>query len=352
MGKQSTNLHYKPVTLKDIAQKTGYTVNTVSRALKNKADISPATCMLIQKTAKEMGYIGNAVASSLRSGKTKTIAIIVADASNPYFSIIIREFEQAARTRDYATFILNSNEESESEKQAILLALSKNVDGILICPSQKSIENIRILQRANRPFVLLGRHLDDKSMDYVICDDDKGGYIATTHLLALGHRDILFLNAHHSISSARERLQGYRRAFAEMGVEVNPELIREVAHLSGGCRSVLQHVIDSRLPFTAIFAFSDLIAWEAVYTLDRNNLRVPEDISVVGFDNIQSRFFFPFPLTTVSSSKGNTSLKAFEILLKKIERQGDVNEYFHEIVDPTLVVRKSTMPMSQVINRH
>lgn len=331
----------KATTLKDIAEQTGFTINTVSRALKNKGDISAATIKLIRQKAEELGYIGNVMASSLRSGTTKTIAVIVADVSNPHFSIAVKEIERAARMQDYTTFILNAYEDQDAERKAIQSALSKNVDGIIICPSQGSENNLAFLERTGTPFVLLGRHLNDDAMDYVVSDDEKGGYLATKHLLELGHRDILFLNAHHSISSSRERLAGYKRALSETGVAAKPELIREVSHLAGGVKNEMSDVIKSKLPYTALFAFNDMMAWEAIYVLNKHQIRVPDQISVVGFDNIQSRLFVPFPLTSVSNAKGKTSRRAFEILLKKMHKQ-NAGKRYNEIVDTRLVVREST----------
>ncbi|MDG0789925.1 substrate-binding domain-containing protein [Cohnella ginsengisoli] len=183
--------------------------------------------------------------------------------------------------------------------------------------------------------------MNDDAMDYVVSDDEKGGYLATKHLLELGHRDILFLNAHHSISSSRERLAGYKRALSETGVAAKPELIREVSHLAGGVKNEMSDVIKSKLPYTALFAFNDMMAWEAIYVLNKHQIRVPDQISVVGFDNIQSRLFVPFPLTSVSNAKGKTSRRAFEILLKKMHKQ-NAGKRYNEIVDTRLVVREST----------
>ncbi|CAK4867081.1 unnamed protein product [Aphanomyces euteiches] len=346
MSEENVRQIVKATTLKDIAEQTGFTVNTVSRALKNKEDISATTSKLIQEKAQELGYIGNTLASSLRSGKTKTIAVIVADVSNPHFSIAVKEIESAAMKHDYTTFILNSYEDQEVEKKAIFSALSKNVDGIIICPSQGSDNNMELLQRTGTPFVLLGRHLENGSMDYVISDDEKGGYLATLHLLERGHRNVLFLNAHHSISSARERLIGYKRAMEESGIPVSTPLIREVSTISGGSRNELKEVIESKLPFTAILAFNDMMAWESIFILNKYNIKVPEDISVVGFDNIQSRMFIPFPLTSISNYKGKTSRRAFEILMKRIHKQNPELRY-HEVVDTKLIIRESTKSLLQ-----
>jgi len=341
MSDDKVRNNVKATTLKDIAEQTGYTVNTVSRALKNKEDISAATRELIQQKAQELGYIGNSLASSLRSGLTKTIAVIVADVSNPHFSIAVKEIESVARKQDYTTFILNSYEDQDTEKKAIYSALSKNVDGIIICPAQGSDDNMEFLRRTRTPFVLIGRHMNSEDMDYVVSNDEKGGYLATSHLLERGHKDILFLNAHHSISSARERLEGYKRAMKEYGVAYNTTLVREVSNISGGSRNELREVIESKIPFTALFAFNDMMAWESIFILNKYNIRVPEDISVVGFDNIQSRMFIPFPLTSVSNAKGKTSRRAFEILMKRIHKQNS-DHRFCEVVDTKLVVREST----------
>ena len=138
----------KRVTLADIAKKCGVSVNTVSHALKDKPDISKKTTERIKKTAEKMGYIQNASASFLRSGFSKSIAIIVGDISNPHFSIMIKEMEQAARTEGYTCFVLNTDENEDLEKEAIVAAISKNVDGIVICPTQKSTKNIEFIKKS------------------------------------------------------------------------------------------------------------------------------------------------------------------------------------------------------------
>ena len=335
MGKNKT------VTLRDIAEKTGYSINTVSHALKNKTDISKQTRELIQKTAQEMGYIGNASASYMRSGISKTIAIILGDISNPHFSIMVREIENYIRGLGYTPFILNTEENEEIEYQAILSAAQKNVDGIILCPVQKTRNNILFLKKTGIPFVLIGRRFTELDTDYVVCDDENGGYIAAQYLLELGHRNILFLNAALHISISTERLRGFHRAFLEKGVPYQPDLVYSGSAQSGGWGEVLASALKKNPSVTAVLAFSDLIAWESVLALNQMGLRVPEDISVMGFDDIQSRFHFPVLLTTVSSSKRTMATAAAELLLQKI--QGEAHE---QIILPTkLIVRASTKPL-------
>ena len=194
------------VRLKEIAIRTGFTINTVSRALKSKDDISPKTQKLIQDVAKEIGYINNSIAGALRSGFTKIIAVVLGDISNPHFAIMAKEIECAASRFQYATIIINTNENESIEKQALYSALSKKVDGIILCPCQKSNDNIAFLKKTGTPFVLIGRRVRDPHVDYAIADDTKGGYLATQHLINRGHKNILLLNGPKYISSARERV--------------------------------------------------------------------------------------------------------------------------------------------------
>jgi Transcriptional regulators len=328
------------VTLKDVALKTGFTVNTVSRALKSKDDISEATRELICKTAKEMGYIGDSIAGSLRSGVTRTIAVIVGDISNPLFAIMVKEIEIALRKKNYNTFIMNTEEKYDIEEKAIYSALSKKVDGIILCPTQKSDEDIKFLQNSGIPFVLMGRRFKESNSDYVVWNDVYGGYLATKHLIDLGHKRILLLNGPTYMSSASERFEGYKKALLENNIEPSDELVMEISTTSKESYKTVKKLIEADIKFTAIFAFSDFIAWEAIYTLNSLGYNVPKDIAVVGFDNIQSKLFFPVPLTTIDTQKTKTAQKVVDILLKKIN--SDSNKQFKEIISTRLVIREST----------
>lgn len=305
-------------TLKDIAQATGYSVNTVSRALRDKDDIAPETRARIKSVALEMGHINNTLASSLRLGYTNTIAVILGDISNPHFAIMMKEIEGFARSQGYSSFLLNSGEDEEQELEAIHSALNKSVDGIILCPTQKSDANIRYLKETGVPFVLIGRRFDTIDTDYVICNDELGGYQATKLLLDLGHRRILMLHGPEYISSARERLAGYRRAYEELGLPVDENLIHEVPVTVKDCRPLRKQYTARNRDFTAVFAFSDLLAWDVWNCFLEEGLRVPEDCSLIGFDHIQSRLPVPFRLTSVSSYKGQMSQEAAQLLINKI----------------------------------
>lgn len=306
-------------TLKDIAQKTGYSVNTVSRALRNKDDIAQETREKIKQVALELGHINNTLASALRLGYTNTIAVILGDISNPHFSIMMKEIEGCAREQGYASFLLNTSEDEALELASIQLALNKSVDGILLCPTQKSARNVEYLRATGVPFVLIGRHFETLDTDYVVCNDELGGYQATKLLLEQGHRRILMLHGPNYISSARERLAGYRRAHEACGVPVDEALVQEAPVTVDDCRALLNGALQTPCGFTAVFVFSDLLAWDVWSCLRERNLHVPGDCSLIGFDHIQSRLSVPFKLTSVSSHKGRMSTEAANLLIRKIK---------------------------------
>ena len=334
--RQDINRINKNITLKDIAESTGFTINTVSRALNDKEDISEATKSLIRKKADELGYIKNTAAGSLRSKKSKTIAVIVGDISNPFFGILVKEVEAFARQRNYNTFIINSEEDSTLEDLAIRSALERSVDGIILCPSQKKQNSVHLLQKLNFPFVLIGRYFDNINCDYVIADDKKGGYTATKYLVGKGHERILFLNGPRYISSANMRLQGYIAALEEFNIPYNPELVKEIS-ITGNFLYFMKQISESFINFTAVLAFSDMVAWEIIHIMNRLNYDINK-IEVVGFDNIQSNLLMPFPLTTINYDKQKMAQLAVEVLLSQIDN-AEKQQPVHILLDTELIIR-------------
>ena len=329
------------VTLRDIATATGVTVNTVSRALKGGADISARTRALIQREARRMGYIPDALAASLRSGKTRTVSVIIPDISDPLFAIMVRDIEAGLKERDFDLFVQNTDEDDALERRAVRAAIGKRMDGIIICPCQKTAANIDVMSANGVPFVLLCRRFERGAHHYVVADDVKGGYLATRHLIQRGHRRVLFLNAPSWISSARERLEGYRQALRESGIRWDRELVREVPIRGGECSRTLQELLKRRVRFSGVFCFSDLMAWEAISFLQGKGLEVPGDVAIVGFDDIQSRLFYPYPLTSIGYGKRKIADLTVDTLLRSIED----NRHAHPVqrsVDVNLVVRRST----------
>ena len=331
-------MQVKNITMADIAKRTGYSVNTVSHALNNKPDISEKTKKYITETAKEMGYIANVSAGALRSGKSKSAAIIVGDISNPHFSIMIKEMESRLRDLAYNAIIINTDENEDLEHAAIVSAISKNVDGIILCPVQKTRNNIDFLNKTGVPYVLFGRRFEGTLSSYVICDDVNGGFAAAEHLLMGNHKNILFINAPLYISSARDRLDGIKRAFRIYGTSLGGLQLAEVSTVDNG--DEILEILKKNASCTGIICFSDLVAMQVCHFLKQLGKQVPKDVSVVGFDNIASKFYLPLMLTSVTSSKTKMSVKTVDTLINIID--GKIPSGQQHILPTKIVKREST----------
>lgn len=313
----------KRVTLADIAKECNVSVNTVSHALNNKSDISEATKQKIKSAAEKLGYIANASASFLRSGLSKTIAVIVGDISNPHFAILIKEIEVAAREKDYTVFVLNTDENEDLERKAIVAAISKNVDGIIICPVQKSTKNVEFLIKSGVPFTLMGRRFVDIDTNYVVLDDQNSGYIAAEHILKSGMKKTVIISAGLDISSAEERLVGIDNCYKEIGNHADFTLYM-LSNLEGEHSKVMQKIVNGG--YDSAICFNDVLALELLSYLDN-------DIKIVSFDNIRSRFTMPYKFASVTSSKTKMSHKAFEILMDSISGKTEIEQ----VVLPTRI---------------
>ncbi len=290
-----------------------------------------------------MGYVNNTLASSLRLGYTRTIAIIVPDISNLFFAYTVEQIEIFAAEKGYSTLLLNTSEDDLREYRAIRTALNKSVDGIIICPVQEGRDNIEYMRNSNVPFVLFARNFPDYRVDSVIGDDANGAYSAIRYLLDAGHRDILFINMLSRNSSAQLRENGFRKAFCERGLPVRQELIGSVNVKGNAYEALLAEKLRLYPEITAIFAFNDMLAFGVSAWLIENGYRVPEDISVVGFDHTQSDLRSPFFLTSVDNNKSVIAMETVTLLLDRIS--GRYTGPAKSVVVPTtLAVGRTVKP--------
>ena len=325
------------VTMKEIAQETGFSVNTVSKALRDAPDLSAQTKRMIRDAAKRLGYVANDMASALRSGYSSVLALIVGDISNPFFGILCKEIEQQAARHNYTVIVFNTEEDPEKEDRAIRTALSQNVDGVLLAPSQNGAEAVRLLQAYGKPCVLIGRYFADRAADAVLYDDENGGYLAGKHLLECGCRNLLMINAPHN-SSAENRAKGFARAMTEVPGAKSRMLTVESP--LGGVPAALRKAYEQE-EFDGIFAYSDLFAMKAVWVLEEMGVE-PGSVKIVGFDDIQSRLSLSMPLTTLGAGKAAFGRALVELLMKRIS--GDTSDFpMQQVLSTDLVVRKSTL---------
>ncbi len=333
----------KKVTIEDIAEEVGYSANTVSRALNDKSEIKQETKDLILKTAEEMGYRPNRVAQRMRAQKTGILGVVVANNANPFFSRVVKGIESAAADRGYNIILKDSDESPEKEEEAIKIMLSEQVDGLLISPVNSEKSNITKISE-DLPLVSFARHFKGLEIDFVLIDDLKGGYLATNHLIENGYQEIALLNGPLNELSAQERLEGYKKAITESGGEPDPELIYDgVLTMDQGYRAG-KKILDSDRTPDAVHTFSDFVALGFMKAAEEASLRIPEDIGIVGFDDIPFCSYSRVPLSTVHVPIKEIGEEAVNILLDRIQNQSKEEglETNQVRLEPELIVRGSS----------
>ena len=327
--------------IRDVAKLAGVAPITVSRCINNSGYCSQETRARVEAAISELGFVPNRLASGLRSKRTNTLALVLSDITNPFFTTIARGVEDKASEAGYTVIFCNTDESVSKEKMYLQLLLEKRVDGILLVPAQSGLDSVALIKKQKIPIVILDRQVADRQTDVVRCDSEGGAYELTRLLLSLGHRKIGIINGPSGVSTSEDRLNGYRRALAEAGISINPrwEYYGEFTQVSG---FEMTHKImaESSKP-TAIFATNNFITFGALKALKNLELRVPEDIAVVGFDDLPPTLvIFPF-LTVAAQPAYEMGVRAIEILLGKLG--GGASDQYQEVVLPAeIVIRQSS----------
>lgn len=328
------------VSLKGLAEMSGFSINTVSRALRDEADVRPETKEAIQRLAREMGYIPNTLAKSLRLGKTNTIGVISADSSNPFFSEVIVGIEEAARESDFRILLANTEESPEREREAIDVLVSRRVDGLLLMPVCGERSNVDYLRGLGLPFLLIGRWLPGLEDHSILTDEYEKSREIASLFISGGHRDIACLVGPSFVSSSSDRLRGYRDAFAQARLPLNEELIIETnGHTEDGHR-LINVLARKEIPFSAVIAFNDLVALGALRALKEMGLRVPEDVEVMGFDDLDYSRYLYLSLSSVRIPKQELGRAAFKDLLRHMEEAGA--PYRQRMLESRIMLRETT----------
>ncbi|WP_312642094.1 LacI family DNA-binding transcriptional regulator [Hydrogenoanaerobacterium sp.] len=336
-------------TIKDIAAKTNLSVTTVSLVLNNKpSKISQKTKELVLKTAKELHYRPNQLAVGLIKKRTKTIGLIVSDIRNNFFSSLAKGIEDECRRNGWTLILCNTSDNHQRDIEYIHVLASKSVDGILYCMSVDSTrENFQksydLLGALNIPFVMIDRSYPMPNRAIVRLDHIRGGYMATQHLLELGHKRIACVTGPNYLEDSRDRLDGYKKALMEAGIVFDESLIFEGGYDMGSGINAVHSLIGK--DFSAIFAFNDMMAYGVYKGLKAHGLCVPADISVIGYDDIFLSEILEVPLTTIKQPIELMGCAATKKLISIIEHEplgGDTT-----IFEPELIVRKSTTAYPQ-----
>ncbi len=331
----------KFVTIRDIAREAGVSINTVSRALNDKPDINVETKKKVLEVADRLGYIRDATAVSLRYGLTRVIGVILEDSSNPFYSEVLKGIEMAAKKKKFNVIFMNTERSYELENEAIKTMIGRRVDGMIISPTQEKCDDIKLLSEKGIPFVVLGVHFDELDVPEIYTDDEKGGYLATKHLIEIGRRRILFLNGFTYKSVAKMRLNGYRKALKEFGLEYDESLVYEIEEGYESAYNKVKELLKKGISFDSIFCFNDVFAIGAIGALKEKGIKVPQDIAVVGYDDIYFSKFISPSLTTVKIDKILEGKLAFEMLHGILTKK--IGKNVKNVLDVELIVRESTI---------
>lgn len=329
------------ILLKDIAEATGFSINTVSRVMRSDPRISERTSRLIREKANELGYIPNTVAASMRSNQSKMIGVISADSANPFFSEVVRGIEEAAVKAGYHILLASTEESLKKEMELVHMFLTRKVDGIIAMPVfDNSTPHLDLYKSLKVPFVFPGRRLESLEAHSILHDDLDGQCKVIEHLLSQGHQHILYIAGPKKVSNTFDRLAGFRRAYENAGVSIDGDYIVEASgHIEDGYYLTNQ-ALNRGLGFTAVACFNDMLAMGVLKSLYENNLRVPHDIEVFGFDNLYMSQFMQPSLSTVDVPKFRLGYVAMETLLSHL--QDPKKEYASQSFPTRLVFRETT----------
>ena len=328
-------------TIRDVAKAAGVSTATVSAVMNDSAYVSPELRSRVQTAIEELDYAPSTVARNLKRGKSQLIAVSVADLSNPFFSHIVCLAEAAAAAWGYSLVVFNSDEKTEAEKRILTRIRALSCDGILLVPVGEAAQHLqRDLAGRTIPTVMFGRTVDDRRSDTVTIDNESAGRQATNYLLDLGHRRIAFVAGRRDLSTVRERLAGYEAALCERGITPDPGLVCHVEiEPEAATRATSQLLAGHDRP-TAVFTYNDLMAVGALVAIRASDLRVPDDVSLVGHDDILYAPYLQVPLTTVAQPTRELAETAARLLIERL--RGDDAPPRRVVLQPRLVVRAST----------
>ncbi len=316
---------------------------TVSRVINSPAQVAAETRQRVELAIAELGYVPNGLARGLQKGRTRTIALIVSDISNPFFTLIARGVEDVAQRNGYAVILGNSDELIDKERQYVDVMLRNRVDGILIAAAGRgSRKTLETIGRQGTPFVLVDRDVEGVVADTVEGDNTGGARMLTEHLLELGHRRIAIVTGSAEVSTARERLEGYCQALRLKQLEPDPDLVVETLYKREAGRAAAQQLL--RLPRErwpdAIFACNNFLAIGVIETLREARVDVPGGIAVASYDDIElASALHPF-LTVVAQPARTFGTIAMQFLLDRLDN-GETSPPRIVILPPELIVRRS-----------
>jgi DNA-binding LacI/PurR family transcriptional regulator len=331
------------VTIKDVAREAGVSLGTASQALRDSPAVRETTRRRVLAVSKRLRYQPSALARGLVTRRTHTVGLLISDISNPFFIRAVRAVEDVAQENGYNVILCNTDEDPTKEKRYLRVLVEKRVDGIILATTAGSLQSVRDVRWRRIPLVLFDRELPRVSVDTVKVDSVLGGRLATEYLLSLGHRRIAIIHGPVVRSTGAERLRGYLLALRAAGLRPEPALIREGNFKQDSGRELTRKLLDLSPRPTALFCTNNLMTVGAIQTLQEQGVRIPADLSLVGYDDMEWWTLTHPPLTTVGQPVYDLGREAMCLLLAQIGANSR-HRAQRVILKPELVTRESCRP--------
>ena len=325
-------------SIKDVARQANVSISTVSHVVNRTRFVSDKVRQDVEAAIRALDYVPSAVARSLKSNTTKTLGMLIPNCSNPYFAEIVRSVEDHCFASGYTLILCNTDDEPHRQSVYLQVLAEKRVDGLIIISTGEDSDLLQLLEGLTTPTVLLDREVSHSHCDLVETAHAQGAQMATEHLLQLGHRRIACIGGPADLSSSSQRIQGWRNALEK--ANLSADLLWHSDFSSQGGFAAMQAVLQSPQPPSAVFICNDLMGIGALSAAHEAGVRVPQDLSLVGFDDIELARFTSPPLTTIVQPKQQIGMLAVDMLLERI--QGGRTDTKQVLLQPALTVRAST----------
>ncbi len=329
------------VTVKDVAKRAGVSQTTVSRVLNNFPVIKESTRQKVLDAIQELGFKPDQIARSLVKQQTNIIGLIVGDISNPFYAETAKVIIARAQEMDYDIILCDTNYANDHFEKSIKMLLDKRVAGIIVASVNRFDARIRELCEQDFPVVLYNRNVDDECANYIVLDNKKGAMMAVEHLVSLGHRKIAYVSGPDKYSTFHQRLLGYQEALKKCGIPYNPAWIYNGEFSYEKVFLFAKELMMQADRPTSFFAATDQMAIAVMDAAANCRLSVPEDVSIIGFDNINMASNPYIGLTTISQQKKKMAMLALENLIDLINGRKE-SKPIHMVLEPELIIRKTT----------
>lgn len=311
-------------SMNDVAKRAGVSIATVSRVLNNNGNVNDATRAKIKKAIKDLKYQPSRVAKRLRSKSISSnlLGVLIPDIENPFYVDVLRGIEEMAYSNNYAIIMCNFGQDEKKEKLYLEILQSEAIDGLVVAPAHEDDPRLKKMVKDGLPVVCVDRGLKDANVDVVLVDNVTGAYNAVDYLIKSGYRRIAYIGGLLAIPSTTLREKGYRKALTENGIPFDKELVKfgDSKHRSGV--KLCEELLSLPNPPNALFTGNNLITLGALETIHKWKLKIPEDIAIVGFDDMQWSSSLNPPLTAVRQPAMEIGKRAVELLLQRIKDPG------------------------------